>query len=143
MRRALALARQAEGRTSPNPVVGAVIVKDGCVVGEGYHQRAGAPHAEIEALRMAGEAARGATMYVTLEPCAHHGRTPPCTDALIAAGIAEVYYAIGDPNPRVNGKGHAQLSAAGIRVQKKVFVKQKHIISIARISNTLPPVAHS
>lgn len=118
MRRALALARQAEGRTSPNPVVGAVIVKDGCVVGEGYHQRAGAPHAEIEALRMAGEAARGATMYVTLEPCAHHGRTPPCTDALIAAGIAEVYYAIDDPNPRVNGKGRAQLSAAGIRVQK-------------------------
>lgn len=116
MRRALELARQAEGRTSPNPMVGAVIVNNGCIVGEGYHQRAGAPHAEIEALRAAGEAARGATMYVSLEPCAHYGRTPPCTDALIAAGIAEVYYAIGDPNPRVNGKGHAQLTAAGIRV---------------------------
>ncbi len=115
---ALALARLAEGRTSPNPLVGAVIVKNGRVVGEGYHHRAGEPHAEIEALRAAGNSARGATLYVTLEPCAHHGRTPPCTEALIAAGIAEVYYAVGDPNPRVNGKGHAKIEAAGIKVHR-------------------------
>jgi diaminohydroxyphosphoribosylaminopyrimidine deaminase/5-amino-6-(5-phosphoribosylamino)uracil reductase len=114
MRRALALARRTEGRTSPNPMVGAVIVKDGRVVGEGYHQRAGEPHAEVEALRVAGDSSRGATMYITLEPCAHYGRTPPCVDAIIAAGVAEVYYAVVDPNPLVNGKAHAQLEAAGI-----------------------------
>ncbi|HEY8459800.1 MAG TPA: bifunctional diaminohydroxyphosphoribosylaminopyrimidine deaminase/5-amino-6-(5-phosphoribosylamino)uracil reductase RibD, partial [Blastocatellia bacterium] len=114
MRRAFALARRAEGRTSPNPMVGAVIVKDGRVIGEGYHRRAGEPHAEVEALRAAGDSARGATMYVTLEPCAHYGRTPPCVDAIIAAGVAEVHYAVGDPNPRVNGKAHAKLEAAGI-----------------------------
>lgn len=118
MRRALALARLAEGRTSPNPLVGAVIVKKGQVVGEGYHRRAGEPHAEIEALCAAGESARGATIYVTLEPCAHHGRTPPCTDALVAAGIAEAYYAVGDPNPRVSGRGHAQLEGAGLLVHR-------------------------
>jgi diaminohydroxyphosphoribosylaminopyrimidine deaminase/5-amino-6-(5-phosphoribosylamino)uracil reductase len=118
MRRAFELARRAEGRTSPNPMVGAVIVKDGRVVGEGYHRRAGAPHAEIEALRAAGDSARGAAMYVTLEPCAHYGRTPPCADALIAAGLAEVYYAIDDPNPHVNGKAHAQLNAAGVVVRR-------------------------
>ncbi|MBO0724618.1 MAG: bifunctional diaminohydroxyphosphoribosylaminopyrimidine deaminase/5-amino-6-(5-phosphoribosylamino)uracil reductase RibD, partial [Blastocatellia bacterium] len=116
MRRAFALARLAEGRTSPNPMVGAVIVRDGRVVGEGYHHRAGAPHAEIEALRDAGDFARGAAMYVTLEPCAHYGRTPPCVDAIIDAGVSEVYYAVGDPNPRVNGKAHAQLKAAGVAV---------------------------
>jgi diaminohydroxyphosphoribosylaminopyrimidine deaminase/5-amino-6-(5-phosphoribosylamino)uracil reductase len=114
MRRAFALARRAEGRTSPNPMVGAVIVKDGRVVGEGYHHQAGEPHAEVEALRDAGDSARGATMYVTLEPCAHYGRTPPCVDAIIAAGVAEVYYAVVDPNPLVNGKAHTQLEAAGI-----------------------------
>jgi diaminohydroxyphosphoribosylaminopyrimidine deaminase/5-amino-6-(5-phosphoribosylamino)uracil reductase len=114
MRRAFALARRAEGRTSPNPMVGAVIVKDGRVVGEGYHRQAGEPHAEVEALRDAGDSARGATMYVTLEPCAHYGRTPPCVDAIIAAGVAEVYYAVVDPNPLVNGKAHTQLEAAGI-----------------------------
>lgn len=118
MERALELARRAEGRTSPNPMVGAVIVNGGRIVGEGYHRRAGMPHAEIEALRMAGEAARGATLYVTLEPCAHYGRTPPCTEAIIAAGITEVYYAVPDPNPLVNGKGHARLAAAGIRVHR-------------------------
>jgi diaminohydroxyphosphoribosylaminopyrimidine deaminase/5-amino-6-(5-phosphoribosylamino)uracil reductase len=118
MRRAFALARRAEGRTSPNPMVGAVIVKDGRIVGEGYHRRAGEPHAEAEALRAAGDSARGAKMYVTLEPCAHYGRTPPCADALIAAGITEVYYAIRDPDPRVNGKAHAQLEAAGVVVHR-------------------------
>jgi diaminohydroxyphosphoribosylaminopyrimidine deaminase/5-amino-6-(5-phosphoribosylamino)uracil reductase len=118
MRRAFALARRAEGRTTPNPMVGAVIVKDGHIVGEGYHRRAGAPHAETEALRAAGDASRGAVMYVTLEPCAHYGRTPPCADALISAGIAEVYYAVSDPNPRVNGKAHAQLEASGVLVHR-------------------------
>lgn len=118
MQRALDLARLAEGRTSPNPMVGAVLVKEECIVGEGFHQNAGAPHAEIEALRAAGEAARGATLYVNLEPCAHHGRTPPCTQALIKAGVTKVYYAIGDPNPLVNGKGRAQLETAGIEVHE-------------------------
>lgn len=126
IRHALALARLAEGRTSPNPLVGAVIVKNGQVVGEGYHHRAGEPHAEIEALRAAGDSARGATIYVTLEPCAHYGRTPPCTEALIAAGIAEVYYAVGDPNPRVNGKGHAQLEAAGVIVHNGPCEDEAH-----------------
>ncbi len=116
MQRALGLARQAEGRTSPNPMVGAVIVKDGRIVSEGYHRQAGEPHAELIAIQAARESLQGATMYVTLEPCAHYGRTPPCTDAIIAAGVAKVYYAIGDPNPCVDGKGHAQLEAAGIVV---------------------------
>ena len=118
MQQALALARQAEGRVSPNPMVGAVLVKSGEIVGTGYHHQAGKPHAEIEALRAAGEAARGATLYVNLEPCSHHGRTPPCTQALIEAGIAEVYYAVKDPNPFVNGRGHIQLEAAGIVVHQ-------------------------
>jgi diaminohydroxyphosphoribosylaminopyrimidine deaminase/5-amino-6-(5-phosphoribosylamino)uracil reductase len=118
MRRALNLARMAEGRTSPNPMVGAVLTRDGRVVGEGYHHRAGEPHAEVEALRAAGDLARGATLYVTLEPCAHQGRTPPCTDALVAAAVAQVYFAISDPDPRVNGKGQALLEAAGIVVHR-------------------------
>jgi diaminohydroxyphosphoribosylaminopyrimidine deaminase / 5-amino-6-(5-phosphoribosylamino)uracil reductase len=118
MRRAFALARQAEGRTSPNPMVGAVIVKDGRIVGEGYHRRAGERHAEAEALGDAGDSARGAAIYVTLEPCAHYGRTPPCADAIIAAGVVQVYYAVGDPNPRVNGKAHARLEAAGVVVHR-------------------------
>lgn len=115
MRRALELAGLARGRTSPNPLVGAVIVRDGEIVGEGYHRRAGTPHAEVHALRDAGERARGATLYVTLEPCNHYGRTPPCTEALIAAGIAEVYMAMLDPNPLVNGQGRERLERAGIR----------------------------
>lgn len=116
MRRAFELARRAEGRTSPNPMVGAVLVKDGLVVGEGWHQRAGEAHAEIHALARAGESAREATLYVSLEPCAVHNRTPPCTDALLAAGVAEVFYGTLDPNPKTRGKGHAQLEAAGVRV---------------------------
>ncbi len=115
MQRALALAAQGRGRTSPNPMVGAVIVRDGKAVGEGYHERAGTPHAEIYALRMAGERARGAVLYVNLEPCCHYGRTPPCTEAILAAGIAEVHMAMLDPNPLVNGKGRARLEEAGIR----------------------------
>jgi diaminohydroxyphosphoribosylaminopyrimidine deaminase/5-amino-6-(5-phosphoribosylamino)uracil reductase len=117
MRRALELARRARGRTSPNPLVGAVVVREGLLVGEGYHQRAGTPHAEVQALAAAGERARGATVYVTLEPCAHHGRTPPCTEALIAAGVRRVVAAMIDPNPRVAGRGLAALEAAGIATQ--------------------------
>ena len=116
MQRALDLARRAKGRTSPNPLVGAVIVKDGKVIGEGYHQKAGSPHAEIYALNAAGEGAKGATIYTTLEPCCHWGRTPPCTEALIRAGIAQVYVADVDPNPSVAGKGVQQLQDAGINV---------------------------
>ena len=116
MQRALDLARRAKGRTSPNPLVGAVIVKDGKVIGEGYHQKAGTPHAEVHALNAAGEDAKGATLYTTLEPCCHWGRTPPCTEALIRAGIAHVYVADGDPNPNVAGKGVQQLQDAGISV---------------------------
>lgn len=116
MRRALDLAREALGSTSPNPSVGAVIVKDGQIVGEGATQPPPGPHAEVVALQGAGERARGAALYVTLEPCPHFGRTPPCADAIIEAGIAEVRYAVGDPDPLVDGGGHGKLEAAGIAV---------------------------
>jgi diaminohydroxyphosphoribosylaminopyrimidine deaminase/5-amino-6-(5-phosphoribosylamino)uracil reductase len=114
MGRALELAAEGLYSTDPNPRVGCVLVRAGAVVGEGFHARAGDPHAEVLALAAAGPAARGATAYVTLEPCCHQGRTPPCTDALIAAGIAQVVYAAGDPNPAVAGGGAAALVAAGI-----------------------------
>jgi len=113
---ALQLAERAVGRTSPNPLVGAVIVKDGQIVGQGYHEKAGTPHAEIHALREAGEKAREGTLYVTLEPCSHYGRTPPCSEAVINAGIREVYVAMEDPNPLVAGRGIKQMVNAGIRV---------------------------
>ena len=116
MKRALDLARQGKGRTSPNPLVGAVIVKSGRVVGEGYHQKAGTPHAEIHALNAAGGNAKGATVYTNLEPCCHWGRTPPCTEALLQAEVAEVYVAEVDPNPSVAGNGISQLQKAGIHV---------------------------
>jgi len=116
MQLALTLGRRGQGRTWPNPAVGAVVVKDGVIVGRGWTQPGGRPHAEPEALRRAGEAARGATLYVTLEPCSHFGRSPPCADAIIAAGIARVVSAIEDPNPEVAGQGHARLRAAGIAV---------------------------
>jgi len=116
MQLALALGRRGQGCTWPNPAVGAVIVKDGVIVGRGWTQAGGRPHAEPEALRSAGEAARGATLYVTLEPCSHFGKSPPCADAIIAAGIARVVSAIEDPNPEVGGQGHARLRAAGIQV---------------------------
>ena len=121
MRLALRLARRAQGRTSPNPLVGAVLVKDHRVIGAGYHHRAGAPHAEVEALRMAGSRAHGATLYVTLEPCNHTGLTPPCCDALIAAGVAHVMIGARDPNPITNGRGIARLRRAGIRVTTKIL----------------------
>ncbi|MFB3092891.1 MAG: bifunctional diaminohydroxyphosphoribosylaminopyrimidine deaminase/5-amino-6-(5-phosphoribosylamino)uracil reductase RibD [Dehalococcoidia bacterium] len=116
MQRALELARGALGATSPNPSVGAVVVKDGEIVGEGYSQPPPGDHAEVVALRHTGESARGAAMYVTLEPCAHFGRTPPCVDAIIEAGVAEVHYTMADPDPQVEGGGGRKLEAAGIAV---------------------------
>lgn len=116
MRRVLELAGKAAGRTSPNPRVGAVIVKNGRVIAEGYHKKAGHPHGEIEALRKAGKRARGAQMFVNLEPCCHQGRTPPCTDAIIESGIKEVFVGMRDPNPLVAGKGIRRLKQAGITV---------------------------
>jgi diaminohydroxyphosphoribosylaminopyrimidine deaminase/5-amino-6-(5-phosphoribosylamino)uracil reductase len=113
---ALTLGRRGQGRTWPNPAVGAVVVKDGVIVGRGWTQPGGRPHAEPEALTRAGEGARGATLYVTLEPCSHIGKSPPCADAIIAAGITRVVSAIEDPNPEVAGQGHAKLRAAGITV---------------------------
>lgn len=117
MAEALRLAALGEGRTAPNPPVGAVVVKDGRIVGRGYHRRAGEPHAETYALAEAGDQARGATLYVTLEPCPHQGRTPPCTEAVAAAGIARVVCAVIDPNPTVQGRGHARLARLGIEVE--------------------------
>ncbi len=114
MSHALELARRAEGRVSPNPPVGAVLVRDGAVIGSGFTQPPGQSHAEVVALREAGEAARGAALYTTLEPCSHHGRTPPCTDAIIEAGVAEVHAAMLDPNPNVRGGGIAILADAGV-----------------------------
>ncbi len=116
MQLALSLGRRGQGRTWPNPAVGAVVVKDGVIIGRGWTQAGGRPHAEPEALKRAGEAARGATLYVTLEPCSHFGKSPPCVDAVISAGIARVVSAIEDPNPEVAGQGHAKLRAAGIKV---------------------------
>ena len=121
MRLALDEARRALGDTSPNPVVGAVLVKRGRLISRGHHRRAGWPHAEIEALRRAGSRARGSTLYVTLEPCAHVGRTPPCCDALIRAGVSRVVAAMRDPNPLTNGRGLARLRRAGVRVEVGVL----------------------
>jgi diaminohydroxyphosphoribosylaminopyrimidine deaminase/5-amino-6-(5-phosphoribosylamino)uracil reductase len=111
------LARKAAGRTSPNPIVGAVLVRGGNIVGTGYHRKAGGDHAEIVALKTAGTKAKGATLYITLEPCSHYGRTPPCVDALIRAGIKTVVAGMSDPNPRVAGRGFKKLRRAGIKVQ--------------------------
>jgi diaminohydroxyphosphoribosylaminopyrimidine deaminase/5-amino-6-(5-phosphoribosylamino)uracil reductase len=116
MRVALELAPLGEGRTHPNPVVGAVVVKRGRIVGRGFHRAWGLPHAEIEAIRDAGRASRGADLYITLEPCCHHGKTPPCTDAIVASGISRVFAAMLDPNPVVDGRGAAALRRAGVRV---------------------------
>ncbi|MDT8364362.1 MAG: bifunctional diaminohydroxyphosphoribosylaminopyrimidine deaminase/5-amino-6-(5-phosphoribosylamino)uracil reductase RibD [Nitrosomonas sp.] len=131
---ALRLAERGLYTTSPNPRVGCVIVKDGRVVGSGWHERAGAPHAEINALHTAGPLASGATAYVTLEPCGHHGRTPPCTLALIEAGVRRVIIAMLDPNPKVNGQGAGQLRAAGIDVQVGLLTAQAQALNIGFIT---------
>ena len=129
MARALQLARRGWYSSQPNPRVGCVIVNHNRIVGEGFHQRAGTPHAEIHALEMAGENARNATAYVTLEPCHHQGKTPPCDDALIAAGIARVVYAISDPNPQVGGRGEAKLRANDIQVSSGLMAEQAREIN--------------
>lgn len=124
MRQALTIAQYAKGRTSPNPLVGAVIVKDNRIVGQGWHRQAGTPHAEIHALAQAGKLAKDATIYVTLEPCSHHGRTGPCTDALIQAEVKKVVVAMTDPNPLVAGRGLERLKAAGIEVVEGVLAAE-------------------
>ena len=129
MTRSLALAERGLYTTDPNPRVGCVLVRDGRIVGEGWHRRAGEPHAEVLALREAGQRARGATAYVTLEPCCHHGRTPPCSDTLIHAGVARVVAALEDPNPRVAGKGLQQLAQAGIEVACGVLAAQAEALN--------------
>ena len=131
LQRALALAKRGVGRTTPNPMVGAVLVKAQRVIGEGFHPAAGAPHAEIFALRAAGEAARGATLYVTLEPCAHYGRTPPCADAVVRAGIRRVVFASFDPNPLVAGQGAARLREAGIEVVSGTYQHEEERLNEA------------
>ena len=142
MRRALQLAALGAGRTSPTPLVGCVVLDaDGRLVGEGYHQRAGSPHAEVHALRQAGERARGGTAVVTLEPCCHHGRTPPCTDALLQAGIARVVVAMTDPDPRVAGKGIAALKLSGVPVELGICeaeARQLNRAFIQRVSTGRP-----
>lgn len=124
MRRALALARRGVGKTAPNPAVGCVVVRDGKVVGRGWHKKAGTPHAEVHALNQAGELARGADVYVTLEPCAHYGKTPPCANALIAAGVARVWVGMVDPNPLVAGGGIRMLEDAGIEVESGILEEE-------------------
>ncbi len=143
MARALQLAARGLYTTDPNPRVGCVVVKDGRVVGEGFHRCAGEPHAEPLALRAAGDAARGATVYVTLEPCCHHGRTPPCTDALLSAGVARVVSAMQDPNPRVAGQGHALLREAGMRVETGLLADESRALNpgfARRMESGLPYV---
>lgn len=143
MARALELARKGRYTTHPNPRVGCVIVRDGEVVGEGWHVRAGEPHAEVHALRAAGDKARGATAYVTLEPCSHHGRTPPCADALVTAGVARVVAAMQDPNPQVAGRGMRRLAEAGIAVHDGVLEHEARAINkgfLKRMEHGLPYV---
>ena len=141
MAQALRLAERGLNTTSPNPRVGCVLVRDGNVAGEGWHERAGEPHAEANALQAAGDAARGATAYVTLEPCSHQGRTPPCADALIQAGVARVVVAVQDPNPQVAGQGIAKLRAAGIEVESGLMeaaARELNIGFFARMARGTP-----
>jgi diaminohydroxyphosphoribosylaminopyrimidine deaminase / 5-amino-6-(5-phosphoribosylamino)uracil reductase len=143
MNLALALGRRGLGCTWPNPAVGAVIVKDGVIIARGWTQPGGRPHAEVEALRRAGAAARGATLYVTLEPCSHHGKTPPCADAIVAAGVSRVVAALEDPNPEVAGAGHARLRAAGIAVDVGIGAdeaRRDHAGHIRRMRDGRPHV---
>jgi diaminohydroxyphosphoribosylaminopyrimidine deaminase/5-amino-6-(5-phosphoribosylamino)uracil reductase len=143
MQLALTLGQRGLGRTWPNPAVGAVVVKDGVIIGRGWTQAGGRPHAEPEALKRAGAAARGATLYVTLEPCSHFGKSPPCADAIIAAGVSRVVAAIEDPNPEVAGNGFAKLRAAGISVDVGLFAAEAthdHAGHIRRIGDKRPHV---
>jgi diaminohydroxyphosphoribosylaminopyrimidine deaminase / 5-amino-6-(5-phosphoribosylamino)uracil reductase len=143
MQLALTLGQRGLGRTWPNPAVGAVVVKDGVILGRGWTQPGGRPHAEPEALKRAGDAARGATLYVTLEPCSHFGKSPPCADAIIAAGLSRVVAAIEDPNPEVAGNGFAKLRAAGIAVDVGLFAVEAahdHAGHIRRIRDQRPHV---
>ena len=140
---ALALGRRSLGRAWPNPAVGAVVVKDGVILGRGWTQAGGRPHAETEALKHAGKSAREATLYVTLEPCSHQGKTPPCADAIIRAGISRVVSALEDPNPEVAGQGHARLRAKGIAVDAGLLAEEArraHIGHIRRITEARPQV---
>src|SRR5471032_2325652 len=141
MARALELARKGVYTTHPNPRVGCVIVRDGQIVGEGWHERTGEPHAEPNALRAAGAKARGATVYVTLEPCSHHGRTPPCADALVTAGVARVVAGMQDPNPEVAGRGMQRLAQAGIQTRSGVLESEARALNpgfIKRMEHGLP-----
>mgnify|MGYP001002146212 FL=1 len=141
MARALQLAERGLWTTSPNPRVGCVLVRDGEIVGEGWHEKAGEPHAEVHALRAAGDKAKGATAYVTLEPCSHHGRTPPCAEALIAAGVTRVVAAMTDPNPLVSGKGLALLRAAGIATASGLLedeARESNIGFVSRMTRGRP-----
>ena len=143
MQLALALGRRGLGRTWPNPAVGAVVVKDGVIVGRGWTQPGGRPHAETEALKRAGKAAQGATLYVTLEPCSHQGKTPPCVDAIIRAGIARVVSALEDPNPEVAGQGYAKLRERGIAVETGLGAEEaahQHAGHIRRMREGRPQV---
>ena len=145
MRRALSLAEEGRGRVEPNPMVGSVVVKDGHIVGEGFHQVYGGPHAEVNALDAAGDAARGATLYVTLEPCCHHGKRPPCTDRVIASGVARVIYAMTDPNPLVSGKGGAILKGAGLAVDSGLLEAEAAALNapFTKLVQTGRPFVHA
>jgi diaminohydroxyphosphoribosylaminopyrimidine deaminase/5-amino-6-(5-phosphoribosylamino)uracil reductase len=143
MQLALTLGRRGLGRTWPNPAVGCVVVKDGVILGRAWTHDGGRPHAETQALAQAGDAARGATLYVTLEPCSHHGKTPPCADAIISAGIARVVSALDDPNPKVAGQGHARIRAAGIALDLGICAdeaRRDHAGHIRRITEGRPHV---
>src|SRR5258706_12752431 len=131
MRRALALARRGLGTTSPNPCVGAVLVRKGRIIAEDYHKRAGGPHAEVFVFRKAGKHARGATLYVTMEPCSTWGRTPPCTDATISSGVKRILIAALDPNPKHDGRGLVVLRRAGIRVEAGLLAKESNELNAA------------
>src|SRR5262245_53841453 len=143
MQLALALGRRGLGNTWPNPAVGAVVVKDGVILGRGWTQPGGRPHAETEALKRAGRAARGATLYATLEPCSHQGKTPPCVDAIIRAGVVRVVSALDDPNPEVAGQGLAKLRERGIAVETGIgteAARHAHIGHIRRMADARPHV---
>ena len=127
MQRCIELAKQAAGQTAPNPMVGAVVVKDGEIIGEGFHPGAGQPHAEVFALREAGEAAKGATIYVSLEPCNHYGRTPPCSLAVVKAGLAKVVVGMVDPDPRVDGGGLQTIRDAFVLAPKRYSMTRQQV----------------